>query len=243
MHSAYAAVLPSAAWRLVEVLRAIKDPATDRILIPGFYDDVIPPTQDDLQNLAEDNFDEEGLRQFWGVDHYINHLHGVDLLKKLYYEPTANICGMESGYNGEGGKTVMPAEASAKIDFRLVPGQQPEKILNLLKSYLHQKGFDDVEVIADSGQAPYRSVPDSAFVKAVYRTLDGLFGKPVVHYMLTGTSPMPVFCAKKHIPAAMFGGTSTKANIHAPNEHIAISSYMDEIKMIAGVMEELGRQG
>jgi acetylornithine deacetylase/succinyl-diaminopimelate desuccinylase-like protein len=176
-----------------------------------------------------------------GIDGFINDLHGVELLTKNYYMPTANICGIISGYTGEGSKTVLPGEASAKMDFRLVPGQDPGKILELLKAHMHKHGFDDIELIVHSAQEPFRSAPDSPFVKAVYNTLNDLFGKPVVHYMVSGTSPMPVFCKEKNIPAALFGCISSTANIHAPNEHLAVSSYMDEIKMIAGVMEALGK--
>lgn len=240
-HSCNAAIVKNPAWRLVEFLTSIKDPKTDRILIDGFYDDIIPPTEDDIENLKQDNFDEEGQKEYLGIDGYIGGLTGLELLKKNYYMPTANICGMVSGYIGEGSKTVLPGCASAKMDFRLVPGQKAEKILQLLKDHMHKNGFDDVQLIVHSYQDPFRAAPDSPFVKAVYSTLDELFGTPVVHYMVSGTSPMPLFCKKKNIPAALFGATSTKANIHAPNEHLEVESYIDEIKMIAGVMEALGK--
>ena len=92
-----------------------------------------------------------------------------------------------------------------------------------------------------AASSPTMTSSSRARVKAVYNTLNDLFGKPVVHYMVSGTSPMPVFCKEKNIPAALFGCISSTANIHAPNEHLAVSSYMDEIKMIAGVMEALGK--
>lgn len=240
-HSCNATIVKNPAWRLIQFLNTLKDPETDRILIDGFYDDVIPPTAEDIENMKEDNFSEQDLMDYLGIDGFINDLHGVELLTKNYYMPTANICGIVSGYTGEGSKTVLPGEASAKMDFRLVPGQDPKKMLELLKAHMHKHGFDDVELIVHSAQEPFRSAPDSPFIKAVYKTLDELFGKPVVHYMVSGTSPMPVFCKEKNIPSAMFGCISSTANIHAPNEHLAVSSYMDEIKMIAGVMEALGK--
>lgn len=239
-HSCNAAIVKNPAWRLVQFLNTLKD-ENDRILIDGFYDDVIPPTDADIQNLLEDNFSEEALKEYLGIDGFVNDLHGLELLKKNYYMPTANICGMVSGYTGEGSKTVLPGEASAKMDFRLVPGQDPEKILALLRAHMHKHGFDDIELVVHSYQEPFRAAPDSPFVKAVYSTLNELFGKPVVHYMVTGTSPMPIFCKKKNIPAALFGCISSTANIHAPNEHLEVESYIDEIKMIAGVMDALGK--
>ena len=240
-HSCHAAIVKNPAWRLVQFLNTLKDPKTDRILIDGFYDDVIPPTEADIENLKEDNFSEEGLKEYLGLDGFINDLHGIELLKKNYYMPTANICGIVSGYTGEGSKTVLPGEASAKMDFRLVPGQNSQRVLELLRAHIHKHGFDDVQVEVLSAQEPFRSAPDSPFVKAVYSTLNDLFGKPVVHYMVSGTSPMPMFCEKLGIPAALFGCISSTANIHAPNEHLAVESYVDEIKMIAGVMEAMGK--
>lgn len=240
-HSCNAAIVKNPAWRLVQFLNTLKD-KDDKILIEGFYDDVIPPTEDDIKNLLEDNFSEQGLKDYLGIDGFINDIEGIELLKKNYYAPTANICGMVSGYTGEGSKTVLPCEASAKMDFRLVPGQKPAKILELLKAHMHKYGFDDIELIVHSSQDAFRASPDSPFVKAVYKTLNEQFGKPIVHYMVSGTSPMPVFCAKKNIPAALFGCISATANIHAPNEHLAVSSYIDEIKMIAGVMDALGKE-
>lgn len=239
-HSCNAAVVENPAWRLLQALSSLKD-EKDHILIDGFYDDVIPVTEDDMKNLEEDNYDEAEQKEYLGISSYINDLTGVELRKKLYYAPTANIAGIISGYTGAGSKTVLPCEASAKMDFRLVPGQDPDKIFELLKAHLHKHGFDDVEVRKLSGQRPFRCGADSVFVKAVIKALGDLFGKPVVHYMIGGTSPVPVFCDEKKIPAAMFGCNSNTCKIHAPNEHMEVESYIDDVKMIAGVMYELGK--
>lgn len=240
-HSCNAAVVENPAWRLMQALDTLKD-ENDRILIDGFYDRVIPVTEADLQNLEEDNYDEREQKAYLGIDRYINDLTGVPLRRKLYYEPTANICGIWSGYTGEGSKTVLPCEAKAKMDFRLVPGQDPDEIFALLQAHLKKHGFEDVKVEKLSGQKPYRCGEESVFVQSVIQALGDLFGKPVIHYMIGGTSPVPVFCAEKQIPAAMFGCNSNTCGIHAPNEHMEVESYIDDIKMIAGVMYELGRR-
>ena len=240
-HSSNAAIIENPAWRLIQALDTLKDDK-DRILIDGFYDDVIPMTDADYKNLADDNYDENEQMQYLGISEYINGLTGLELRKKLYYEPTANIAGLWSGYNGQGSKTVLPCEAWAKMDFRLVPGQDPDKVFSLLKKHLENHGFCDVEVTKLSGQKPYRCGEESVFVQAVIKALDNLFGKPVIHYMIGGTSPVPIFCDEKKIPAAMFGCNSNTCQIHAPNEHMEVESYVDDVKMIAAVMYELGKR-
>jgi len=241
-HSQFASVVPNAAWRLAQALRVIMDPRDYRILIPGFYDDVRPLTKDDFDVLDGDPFDEEGFIQHLGIDGYINGVTGREMLRRLYYEPTANIAGMSAGFTAKGVKTVNPGYAFAKMDFRLVPDQDPEKIVRQLRGHLERCGFGDVEVFVHSAQPAYRTDPDSPFAKAVKTALQGLFGSISIHNSDSGTTPMRIFCEKQHIPSALFGGTSAAtSNIHAPNEHISVKTYIEEIKMIAAVMEELAK--
>lgn len=237
-HSGEAAIVPNPAWRLVQALATIKD-GNDKILIDGFYDKVKPLSQADLDILDEDPFDEEMFKAAHGIQSFVNDLTGKELLIKHYYTPTANIAGICAGYTGEGSKTVIPAEAFVKMDFRLVPDQDPEEILQLLRAHLDRHGFTDIELICHSGARAFRSDPDSIYGRAVVSALKKLFGDAIVHHTLTGTSPMPVFCAADNIPVASFGGTSTGSNIHAPNEYIYVDSFVDEIKMIAAVMQEI----
>lgn len=239
-HSCNGAIVKNAAWRLTQALGTLKDPETDRVLIDGFYDDVRPLTQADLDVLEGDPFDEENFKRHMGLSEYLCGATGKELLRRLYYEPTANICGLCSGYTGQGSKTVLPADAFVKIDFRLVPDQDPDKILAALRAHLDSHGFSDVEVVVDSAQPAFRTDPFSPFALAVKEALTDLFGAVSVHHSDSGTTPMRVFCEKQGIPAALFGGTSAAtSNIHAPNEHISVKTYVEEIKMMAAVMERL----
>ena len=241
-HSYQAGIVPNAAWRLTHALRTIMDPETYKVLIPGFYDDVRPLTWNDYAVLEGDPFDEEGFKKHLGIDGYINGASGKEMLRRLYYEPTANIAGFCSGYVEKGVKTVIPAYAFVKMDFRLVPDQDPEKIVQQLREHLDRNGFDDVSIIVHSAQPAYRTDPDSPFAKAVKTALLGLFGKVSIHNSDSGTTPMRIFCEKQHIPSALFGGTSAAtSNIHAPDEHISVKTYIEEIKMMAAVMEELSK--
>src|SRR5712691_5483408 len=119
-HSSLGTILPNAAWRLVWALATLKN-SGDEITIDGFTDEVRPPSAADLAVLDRVPFDERGTLAIHGIAKFVGGLEGGALKRKHFFEPTCTICGIVSGYTGEGSKTVLPALASAKIDFRLVP--------------------------------------------------------------------------------------------------------------------------
>jgi len=240
-HSAFAAVAPSAAWELVQALATLKD-RDGKILIDGFYDDIIEPTEAEWKILESDLFNEEEMKKILGIENFRNGLQGRELLTELYFRPTCNICGITSGFQGEGSKTVLPGKASCKIDFRLVPGMDPDKVVAQLRAHLDKHGFEDIEIQQHSGCKAFRSDPEGPFAKAVVRTMKKLFNEePSVQCNSPGTSPMYAFCADTNIPAAMFGASSESANIHAPNEHLAVSSFIDMIRITATMMHEFAK--
>ena len=242
-HSMYAAIMPSPVWHLVQALNTLRD-KDGNVLIDGFYDGIQPISQAELDALKTDVFDEEDTRKnILGIEKFINDEHGEDLLKRLYYRPTCNICGITAGYQGEGSKTVLPGKASCKIDFRLVPGQDPDRILKLLRQHLDQHGFADIEIKCNSGCPAFRSDPNSPFCKAIVRTMEELFHEqPCVQCTSGGTSPMYIFCKEANIPAAMFGASSKNANIHSPNEHLAVEAFYNMIRINATMMYEFAHQ-
>ena len=241
-HSMYAAIAPNPAWRLVQALATMKDEAGN-ITIDGFYDDIIPPSETDLSFLEGDPFDPEKTRQYLGIEQFLGgKTDQKELLKDLYFKPTCNICGLTSGFQGDGSKTVLPSEASVKIDFRLVPGMDPKKIFQLVREHLDRHGFSDVELIWDSGEPAFRSNLEAPFTKAVIGALEKLYDQPVALKVSSGgTSPMHTFCHQTNIPAGMFGASSATANIHAPNEHLACSAFIEMIRINCAVMEELSQ--
>lgn len=241
-HSMYAAIAPNPAWRLVQALASMTD-GEGNITIDGFYDDIIPPSEADLKYLDGDPFDPEKTRQYLGVEHFLGgKTEKKELLKDLYFKPTCNICGLTSGYQGDGSKTVLPSQASVKMDFRLVPGMDPKKIFQLIRKHLDQHGFSDVELTWDSGEPAFRSDLEAPFTKAVISALEKLYDRPVALKVSSGgTSPMHTFCHRTNIPAGMFGASSATANIHAPNEHLACSAFIEMIRINCAVMEELSQ--
>ena len=145
LHSAYAPIVPNPLWRLVHVLQTLRKPSGE-IAIEGWCEDALPPTPEEMEILREIPFNEEELKEQFGITSFLQNLRGLEALKALIFHPTCTICGVKAGYSGPGLKTVLPSEAMAKIDFRLVPNQNPDVLLKRLKEHLVDKGFGDIEV-------------------------------------------------------------------------------------------------
>ncbi len=117
--------------------------------------------------LAAWDFDEAGELAEFGADQFVLGLSGEALKEKFLFQPTCNICGFHTGYGGPGVKTVLPAEALAKLDFRLVPDQDPYDILDKLRAHLDDEGFADVEIEVEGPEFPARTDPGDPLVEAV----------------------------------------------------------------------------
>lgn len=241
LHSSLGASVPNAAWRLVWALASLKGP-DERVLIPGFYDRVVPPTEADLEMLARLPDTEAARKEQYGIDAFVNNLSGMDLLIKEYFQPTCTISGIESGYTGPGSKTVMPAEAMAKVDFRLVVDQDPYEIASLLRQHLDAQGFNDIEIELLGPEHPARTSPDAPIVQVVTESYRELTGKePVVVPTSMGTGPAYVLAHKFGIPFCSSGVGHADSRAHSPNENIFVEDYIQGIKHIARVIDGYAR--
>ena len=140
-HSGAATHLPNAAWRLVTALDTLVDRG-GRILIDGFYDDVRPPTEAERVHMASLPFESDVVKRMYEIDSFAWGRTDAEARIASVYEPTCNICGLVSGFTGDGTKTVIPSEAMVKIDFRLVPEQDPARIRTLLRAHLASLPFE-----------------------------------------------------------------------------------------------------
>ena len=177
LHSSNAPLAPSAAWRLVEALGTLRDPS-GRVRIPGFYDAVRAPTAHERELMTRFPIDPEAFRQHWGVEHLLgDSTDPAALTERLLFEPTCNICGLWSGYSGPGTKTILPAAAGAKLDFRLVSDQHPQMILTMLRRHLSEHGFDDVEVVELEGtEWPAQSPVETPLAEALVQSARQVYG-------------------------------------------------------------------
>ncbi|MBP6177279.1 MAG: M20/M25/M40 family metallo-hydrolase [Anaerolineales bacterium] len=235
-------ILPNAAWRLTWALSSLKG-VDERILIPGFYDDVTPPSDRDreLMNKLPDVADEYKNR--FGVKNFIKGLTGGNDLKiEEVFTPTCTICGLNSGYQGPGSKTVQPAKASAKVDFRLVPNQRPNDILKKLRAHLDAQGFSDVQIEFLGGESAARTDPDDPFVKIVVDSAVDTFGMPMeIVPMIGGSGPNYPFIHDLKLPVATMGHGYPDTKAHAPNENIRLDLYLKHAKQMARVIKEFSK--
>jgi acetylornithine deacetylase/succinyl-diaminopimelate desuccinylase-like protein len=234
-------IFPNAAWRLVWALHSLKD-QDERIRIPGYYDDILPPSERDRALMAALPEVSEEYRKRYGVKEFLNGLQGgVELRLAEAFQPTCTICGLTSGYQGKGSKTVLPARASAKVDFRLVPNQTPEKVLKMLRAHLDAEGFTDVHINYLGGEAPARTDPDDPFVDLVVRTAEPVYGKPMqIVPMIGGSGPNHVFVETLGIPIVTAGVGYPGSGAHAPNENLRIDLYLKGARHIARILSAFG---
>lgn len=238
LHSSRAAITPNPAWRLVWALSTLKTP-DEQIAIDGFYEDVRPPTHREMELLADWDMDVDALRTHLGIDSFLRGATGDQVKADLVFQPTCNIAGLQSGYTGEGSKTVLPNYAFCKIDFRLVPDQSNRKTLALLREHLDRHGFTDIEIVDLHGEDPARTDPDHPVAQAVLRAATQVYDQPAQMIpSMAGTGPMHQLCAKWGMAAVGAGVGNAHSRNHAPNENILVDDYIQGIKHIAAVFAE-----
>jgi acetylornithine deacetylase/succinyl-diaminopimelate desuccinylase-like protein len=230
-------IFPNAAWRLVWALHSLKGP-DERIRIPGFYEDARPATARDMELLSAipdpsaDYLERYGLAGF-----LLGMTGGVELQRAEVFEPTCTICGLSSGYEGPGAKTVLPAAATAKVDFRLVPDQKPADILAKLRAHLTQEGFADIEIAELGSEPPGRVDPDHPFLRLVAETARGIYEhEMLIVPMIGGSGPNHAFIEQLGVPIATPGISHPGARVHAPNENIRLDLLEKGIRHTTRIM-------
>ncbi len=234
-------IFPNAAWRLVWALSSIKND-NEKIMLPEFYDSIIPPDERDwaLMRALPEVADEYKSR--YGIHHFLNELQGgVELRMAEVFQPTCTICGLDSGYQGKGSKTIIPAKATAKVDFRLVPNQTPEDVLKQLRQHLDKHGFEDVKIEYLGGEPPARTDPDDPFVKLVVEEALPVYGKPMIIIpMIGGSGPNHAFIHYLNLPVATSGLGHPGSRAHAPNENIRLDLYLKAAEHIIRIAKRFG---
>ena len=235
-------IFPNAAWRLTWALSTLKG-VDERIRIPGFYDDVDQPTDRDREFMSKLPDPAEDYKTRFGVKKFIKGLEGgMELKLEEVFTPTCTICGLTSGYQGPGSKTVQPAFASAKVDFRLVPNQMPKDILKKLRAHLDAEGFSDVEIKFLGGEPAARTDPDHPFVKLVSETAEEVYdAKMDIVPMIGGSGPNYPFVHELGLPVVCMGIGYPNTKAHAPNENFRIDLYVQHAKHTARVIREFAK--
>jgi len=236
IHSSHKAWVDSPVWRLVDALKTMADEEGNKILIDGFYDDIAPPTEEDgmlVRELAK-RFDPAAFKDVMKVDRFsIPEDDKEALLKRFTFSTTLNIDGIWGGYTEKGSKTVLPHKATCKIDIRLVPNQQKDKMIPLVRRHLDEHGYRDIKVTeVDTGYDSCRASVKEPVVQSILRSF-GEFGlDPMIWPSSGGAVPFYVFNKTLGLPFTMSAiGHSDLA--HSPNEYMVIEGN----KRIAGLPE------
>jgi acetylornithine deacetylase/succinyl-diaminopimelate desuccinylase-like protein len=242
LHSGvYGGAAPNPLQAVAEIISALKD-RDGHILIPGFYDRVVPPSPKEREAWARLPFDERdytekemGARELVGEP-------GIPLFERLWARPTFEVHGIRGGFTGEGAKTVIPARAVAKISTRLVADQNPKEAAEQLKQAVAKACPRGVtaEVKALHSAPPSLVNPDNRFIHAAADAMSEIFGKPTVYIRSGGSIPIvAAFEQNLGIPSVMMGFGLPDDNLHAPNEKLHLPNFYRGIEAVARYLDLL----
>ncbi|HET7710121.1 MAG TPA: M20/M25/M40 family metallo-hydrolase [Sphingomicrobium sp.] len=226
IHSSNHARVESPAWRLVKALNSLVADDGHTPAIDGWFENVAPLTARQKQLIAERvaATSEADVKKSLGVGRWINNEDYQTSSERFLSQPTVNIQGLISGYQGPGGKTVLPGRAEAKLEFRLVPNMTKDEAVTKLKAHLAKRGFDDVRVTVSGGYGPNQTDENTAFIQAQKRVFDKAGIKYTLSPRNAGSWPGVVFNgAPLNLPTGQFG-ISRGNGAHAPNEWVMIKS-------------------
>ena len=237
IHSSMAPMVVNPAWRLVWALSTLKNPQ-DEITIDGYANHVAPLTATEIEMIDALPFEADTIKTQYGLSEFLNGMDDKAANRRLFKIPTVTICGLDSGYQGEGSKTVLPAEAKAKVDFRLVPNLTADLAESLLRQHLDARGFDDIKITRLGGENPAKSALDSPLHQAaVAASLDTWNKTPVFYPWMAGSGPMYPLSTMLDIPVVSAGSTwHPQSRAHSPNENIIEQDYFDDFTFTASLM-------
>jgi acetylornithine deacetylase/succinyl-diaminopimelate desuccinylase-like protein len=245
LHSGlYGGAAPNPIFGLIELLAKAKD-AEGRIRIPGLYDDVQEPAASEIQSWKSLPFSE---RDFLEKEVGSTQLTGEPdrmVLERVWSRPTLEVHGIGGGFTGAGAKTVIPARATAKVSFRLVPNQQPEKIMAAFRKWVAENTPPGIrtEVRLLSGAPATVVDPSHPALQVAARVFSEMLGRPTVFIRSGGSIPIVGEFAKHlGIPSILMGFGLPDDGLHSPNEKFKIANYYTGIMTIAHFLEEYGKQ-
>lgn len=236
-HSSLAVLIENPAWRLIAALKTLRD-KNGLILIKDWYREVDDFTKEELGVIANEPFDEKSFKKEYGIRRFVGNKKGIDIRKAVVGDPTCNIAGFSSGWEGPGAKTVLPSKALVKIDFRLVPKMDPLRQLSRLKRHLKDKGFEDIKIQMIHGEAASRTTISDPFVKIVKKAADESFGTSIISVSSAGTGPMHSFSKVLKAPCISIGSTYVYARIHSPNEFARIDLLKKTTKCMCKIIKK-----
>jgi acetylornithine deacetylase/succinyl-diaminopimelate desuccinylase-like protein len=232
-------VVPYPAWELVHLLASLRR-ADGRVAIDGFYDAVRPASAAEREAIARLPLDLGGHLREYGIDR-LPPPDDWGYYERLMLQPTLNIAGLHAGYAGEGIKTIIPHQAIAKLDLRLVPDQTPEDIFRLLQRHVHAHA-PGIELVWLGDMQPSRTPIDNPYTRTVLAAVGEATGEePYVVPSLGGSLPDYVFTRILGIPSLLVPYANPDQNNHAPNENFELARFIGGIRTCATVLQRMSR--
>lgn len=233
IHSKFGAVIESASWYLLNAISSMRDDH-GRILIDGIYGKIIQPNEremDLIETYAIENAD--SLRKIYDLKLPILESDRRAFLKTYYFQPALSIEGISTGYQGQGVKTILPAQAKAKMEMRLVSGLTPEYVLDCIKAHLKKEGFDRIKGTFTLGEESYRSDMSAPAIVNVIELVKGFYEEGVaVLPTAAGTGPMHMIYEALGVPMVAFGIGNANSRDHGGNENVSLADYYTHIELI-----------
>ncbi len=244
LHSGvYGGAAPNAIFGLIEILSKLKD-AEGKVLIPGFYDDVQKPTDDELKAWERLPFNEDDYRKAEVGSDVLTGEKGYSVLYRTWARPTLEVHGIVGGFQAPGAKTVIPARAQAKVSMRLVPNQDADDIFKKYSDYVKKitpKGININIKIHSKGPACVVNT-DNPYARAAVEAMHEIFNKDTVYIRSGGSIPIVTqFDKDLKIPSIMMGMGLPDDNLHAPNEKFHIPNFYRGIESIILFFQKLGQ--
>jgi len=233
--------VPNPLHVLSDLLSGLHD-SDGRVTLPGFYDDVLPISAAERELITRLPFDEKAWLAEAGHSGAVAGEAGYSTLERIWARPTAEVNGMWGGHTGRGGKTIIPAEAHAKLSFRLVARQEPTEIIAGLRQYVRDRtptGVDATVTALGGGVRPCFAAPDSPAVRAGRRAMERAFGATVLFTREGGSGPEADLADILGAPLVFVGVGLDSDRVHAPNERVEMALLLKGAEAAAYLWDEL----
>lgn len=240
LHSGlYGGAVQNPLHAIVEILESFRD-KEGVIQVEGFYDDVIPVSDQERAEFAALEFDLESEKKELGIAEDFGE-KGYSFVERTWIRPTLEVNGITGGFSGEGIKTVLPAEASSKITCRLVPNQDPDDIVAKLKAHVdaHKPAGVSVEITEFDKGKPFLTPFDHPAIQAAGRSYEKIYNIPTAFTRMGGSIPIvAAFDEILGLPVVLMGFGLASENFHAPNEHFHLENFDKGLRVISDYLFE-----
>jgi acetylornithine deacetylase/succinyl-diaminopimelate desuccinylase-like protein len=247
VHSSASPLIASPAWRLVQALACLKD-RDETILVPGFMDSVIRPGPPDLELIKKycARITREDFMQRYGANAFLGEDAGCTtegLVERLLFHPTLNLAAMTAGEpETRGDKTIIPAEAHAYLDVRLVPEMEVEETVERIRRHLDEQSFEDIELTLYEGYSWSKVNPRDPIVQTLLDSYRYHGIEPLLIPSMPWSSPYYLFDRLLGLPYAIFG-LGHGAGAHGPNEYCKVAGMRDFEKSVVTFLYHFAEQG